>query len=121
MPKPAGKFKNDSLSFAGSSGKKASALHYTHFSVVMSKSRKLCFYAAVNIDGKQAKELLRVRTLSVTDICFEVGFESLGTFSSLFRKCVGDAPINYRRRERESLKRVPGCFIQMDGLKPSDQ
>ena len=70
---------------------------------------------------EKAKELLRVRTLSVTDICFEVGFESLGSFSSLFRKCVGDAPINYRRRERESLKRVPGCFIQMYGLKPSDQ
>ena len=70
---------------------------------------------------EKAKELLRVRTLSVTDVCFEVGFESLGSFSSLFRKCVGDAPINYRRRERESLKRVPGCFIQMYGLKPSDQ
>ena len=82
---------------------------------------------AMNIDpitattSEKAKELLRVRTLSVTDVCFEVGFESLGSFSSLFRKCVGDAPINYRRRERESLKRVPGCFIQMDGLKPSDQ
>ena len=70
---------------------------------------------------EKAKELLRVRSLSVTDVCFEVGFESLGSFSSLFRKCVGHAPINYRRRERESLKRVPGCFILMYGLKPTDQ
>ena len=70
---------------------------------------------------EKAKELLRVRSLSVTDVCFEVGFESLGSFSSLFRKCVGHAPINYRRRERESLKRVPGCFILMHGLKPTDQ
>jgi len=69
---------------------------------------------------EKAKELLRVQTLSVTDVCFEVGFESLGSFSSLFRKCVGHAPINYRRRERESLKRVPGCFILMFGLKSSD-
>jgi AraC-like DNA-binding protein len=68
---------------------------------------------------EKAKWLLRVRTLSVTDICFEVGFESLGSFSSLFRKRVGDAPANYRRRERESLKKVPGCFIQMFGLGPS--
>lgn len=70
---------------------------------------------------EKAKELLRSRRLSVTDVCFEVGFQSLGSFSALFRKWVGDAPINYRRRERESLKKVPGCFIVMFGLKPSDQ
>ncbi len=69
----------------------------------------------------KAKELLRSRRLSVTDVCFEVGFQSLGSFSALFRKCVGDAPVNYRRRERESQKKVPGCFIVMFGLKPSDQ
>ena len=70
---------------------------------------------------ERAKELLRVRSLSVTDVCFEVGFQSLGSFSALFRKCVGDAPIKYRRRERESLRKVPGCFIAMFGLKPADQ
>jgi|SRR5262252_8225376 len=68
---------------------------------------------------EKAKWLLRARTLSVTDICFEVGFESLGSFSSLFRKRVGDAPAQYRRRERESLNKVPGCFIQMFGLGPN--
>lgn len=67
---------------------------------------------------EKAKWLLRARSLSVTDICFEVGFESLGSFSSLFRKRVGDAPANYRRRERESLNKVPGCFIEMFGLGP---
>jgi AraC-like DNA-binding protein len=70
---------------------------------------------------EKAKELLRVRSLSVTDICFEVGFESLGSFSSLFHRCVGDAPVAYRRRQRESLKKIHGCFISMYGLKPSDQ
>jgi len=70
---------------------------------------------------EKAKELLRVRSTSVTDICFEVGFQSLGSFSSLFHKCVGDAPINYRRRQRESLKQIHGCFISMYGLKPSDR
>jgi AraC-like DNA-binding protein len=68
---------------------------------------------------EKAKELLRVRSLSVTEVCFEVGFQSLGSFSALFRKCVGHAPIKYRRRERESLKKVPGCFIVMCGLKPN--
>ena len=67
---------------------------------------------------EKAKELLRVRSLSVTDVCFEVGFESLGSFSSLFRKYVGHAPIAYRRRERETLKKVPGCYLMMFGIKP---
>jgi endonuclease G len=57
-PKPAGRFRNDALTYPGPKGK-IGVLPYTHFSVVMSKSRKLCFYAAVNIDGKQAKELRR--------------------------------------------------------------
>jgi AraC-like DNA-binding protein len=65
---------------------------------------------------EKAKELLRLRSLTVTDICFEVGFESLGSFSSLFRKCVGDAPNNYRRRELESLQKIPGCYLMMFGM-----
>jgi len=65
---------------------------------------------------EKAKELLRRRSLSVTDVCFEVGFESLGSFSSLFRKCVGDAPTNYRQRELESLKKIPGCYLMMFGM-----
>jgi AraC-like DNA-binding protein len=70
---------------------------------------------------EKAKELLRSRQLSVTDVCFEVGFQSLGSFSSLFRRCVGHAPISYRKRERESLRKVPGCFVLMYGLKASDR
>jgi AraC-like DNA-binding protein len=70
---------------------------------------------------EKAKELLRVRSLSVTEVCFEVGFQSLGSFSSLFRKFVGHAPITYRRREREVLKRVPSCYLTMFGLKPFDE
>ena len=68
---------------------------------------------------EKAKELLRLRNLSVTDVCFEVGFQSLGSFSSLFRKCVGAAPVSYRKREMDSLRKVPGCFIQMFGLWPA--
>lgn len=67
---------------------------------------------------EKAKELLRVRSLSVTDVCLEVGFESLGSFSALFRRCVGTGPVAYRKREMDSLRKVPGCFIQMYGLGP---
>ena len=52
----------------------------------------------------------------MTDVCFEVGFQSLGSFSTLFRRCVGDAPNNYRERQKQSLRKVPGCFILMYGL-----
>jgi AraC-like DNA-binding protein len=69
---------------------------------------------------EKAKELLRSRRLSITDVCFEVGFESLGSFSSLFRKRVGQPPATYRRRERESLKKIPGCFIQIFRLPRPD-
>ncbi len=65
---------------------------------------------------EKAKELLRSRRISVTDVCFEVGFQSLGSFSSLFRRCVGDAPVNYREREMQSLSKVPPCFLYMNGL-----
>jgi len=67
---------------------------------------------------ERAKELLRWRELSVTDVCFEVGFQSLGSFSALFRRCVGTAPVTYRKREMDSRRKVPGCFIQMYGLDP---
>lgn len=46
---------------------------------------------------ERAKELLSATNLPVTDICFAVGFESLGSFSWLFRKHVGVSPAHYRR------------------------
>ena len=70
---------------------------------------------------ERAKELLSSRDLRVTDICFEVGFESLGSFSSLFHKTVGHAPITYREKSRETQaakRQVPGCFLVMYKLEP---
>ena len=68
---------------------------------------------------EKAKQLLVADDLRVTDVCFEVGFQSLGSFSSLFRKCVGHAPITYRERAREqeqAKRQVPGCFLLMYGV-----
>ena len=68
---------------------------------------------------EKAKELLGSEDLRVTDVCFEVGFQSLGSFSSLFHKSVGHAPVIYREKSRESQaakRQVPGCFIVMYGL-----
>ena len=65
---------------------------------------------------ERAKELLRGKHLSVTEVCFEVGFQSLGSFSSLFHKTVGHPTITYREQARETesaRRRVPGCFLVM--------
>ncbi|HNR06204.1 MAG TPA: DNA/RNA non-specific endonuclease [Saprospiraceae bacterium] len=54
---PTVKTRSDILKFG--KNKKESVIKYTHFSVLMSKSRRLCFYSAVNIDGKQYVRLKR--------------------------------------------------------------
>jgi len=59
----------------------------------------------------QAKLLLAKGQHSVTEVCMEVGFSSLGSFSSLFARRVGVSPSSYQRRAR-LLVRVPGGFPQ---------
>src|SRR6201986_2380201 len=49
---------------------------------------------------ERAMELLRHTDRSVTDICFDVGFGSLGTFSRTFSAIVGESPSAYRSRMR---------------------
>jgi AraC-like DNA-binding protein len=60
--------------------------------------------------------LLRETDRSVTEICLEVGFTSLGTFSRTFREIVGESPTAYRTRE--DVKPVPTCFT-MAWMRPS--
>lgn len=67
---------------------------------------------------ERAQALLRETDLSVTDVCLEVGFSSLGSFSSLFRRRVGHAPGHYRRRFVQSIwepPRIPCCFLKHFG------
>jgi AraC-like DNA-binding protein len=47
---------------------------------------------------ERAMELLRETGRPVTEICFDVGFSSLGTFSRTFRAVVGESPSAYRAR-----------------------
>src|SRR6202171_6391979 len=47
---------------------------------------------------ERAMELLRETPRPVTEICFDVGFNSLGTFSRTFREIVGEPPSAYRAR-----------------------
>jgi AraC-like DNA-binding protein len=62
---------------------------------------------------ERAKALLRAGELSVTEVCLEVGFTSLGSFSTQFRRFVGESPTAYRDREgHAALARVPGCLVK---------
>jgi AraC-like DNA-binding protein len=60
--------------------------------------------------------LLRATDRSVTDICLDIGFSSLGTFSRTFREVMGETPTAYRKRA--TVKAVPTCF-QMAWTRPS--
>ena len=60
--------------------------------------------------------LLRETRKSVTEVCFDVGFTSLGTFSRTFREILGVTPTDYRKRTEASA--VPTCFT-MAWTRPS--
>jgi AraC-like DNA-binding protein len=60
----------------------------------------------------RARQLLAARERSVTDVCMEVGFSSLGSFSALFTRRFGEPPSRYRRRVREA-DLTPGCLTLM--------
>lgn len=61
---------------------------------------------------ERAMHLLLETDQSVTDICFAVGFTSLGTFSRTFRDIVGEPPSGYRNRAERSTHGVPTCFVR---------
>jgi AraC-like DNA-binding protein len=65
---------------------------------------------------ERAMFLLRETDRSVTEICLDVGFTSLGTFSRTFRNVVGETPTAYRRRAE--IRAVPTCFA-MTWTRPS--
>ena len=61
---------------------------------------------------ERAMTLLRRGDLSVTDICFAVGFSSLGTFSTRFSELVGVSPRAYREDPSRSLDGIPPCLAK---------
>src|SRR5207237_1004534 len=61
---------------------------------------------------ERAMAMLRETDLSVTEICLEVGFASLGSFSRTFREVLGESPRAYRKRTR-MRPAVPGCIAMM--------
>jgi AraC-like DNA-binding protein len=74
----------------------------------------------------RAKQLLAADECPVTDVCMAVGYESLGSFSSLFRTMVGRSPSEYRRSLRRVFpapcvaphRFIPACFLLSFGSRP---
>jgi AraC-like DNA-binding protein len=74
------------------------------------------FLTRIRID--EAKKLLLLDSRSVTDVCFDVGYGSLGSFSTRFRSLTGLSPAAFRREARicfggfasHWLYYVPACY-----------
>jgi AraC-like DNA-binding protein len=61
---------------------------------------------------ERAMALLRRGDLSVTEVCFEVGCSSLGTFSTRFTELVGMPPSTYRRDAARATAGMPPCVAK---------
>jgi transcriptional regulator GlxA family with amidase domain len=63
---------------------------------------------------ERAAAFLRDTDLSITDVAFETGWNSLGTFGRQFREITGESPGALRAREKaapHALEQVPHCFV----------
>ena len=68
---------------------------------------------------ERARELLSFARISITDVCFDVGFESPGSFSTLFRKWTGNSPMVYRTRVFVNHPIwIPSCYVRSYGFSP---
>jgi AraC-like DNA-binding protein len=61
---------------------------------------------------ERAMALLRRGDLSITEVCFEVGCSSLGSFSTRFSELVGMAPSSYRRQAARATAGMPACVAK---------
>ena len=63
---------------------------------------------------ERAKALLRDTDMPITDIAFQTGWKSLGTFGRTFRDVLGESPGELRARQKaapHALEQVPGCYV----------
>ncbi|WP_245901595.1 helix-turn-helix domain-containing protein [Chitinophaga ginsengisoli] len=76
----------------------------------------------ISVRIAKAMELLKTGT-PVSVACYAVGFESLGSFSGLFKRTVGTTPSDYlaqqqklrTQRNESPLNFIPGCFAEKNG------
>ncbi len=77
---------------------------------------------------EKSMQLLRTE-IPVSEVCFSVGFESLSSFSGLFKRIVGLTPSAYQTQQlqikaqilKTPLKFIPGCFADKKGWTKKEQ
>lgn len=73
----------------------------------------------------EAKKLISAAEVDIESVCLQVGFESVGSFSSLFKRRFGITPARYRQQQfdlrkstqEKPLNYIPGCFASAKGWK----
>lgn len=68
-------------------------------------------------------KLLLATDLSVSQVCYMIGFESVSTFSALFKRIAGETPAAYQLHQHQKitnmakmpLKFIPNCFAEKNG------
>jgi AraC-like DNA-binding protein len=70
---------------------------------------------------ERARHLLRTTEMSVAEICLEVGFTSVGSFTTTFRRHMGVSPTTFRRAYGgpSEADRIPLCFVMAWARRPS--
>lgn len=76
----------------------------------------------ITVRLNKAMEFLK-SGMTVSEVCFAVGFESLGSFSSLFKRFAGTTPSDYLLQQQQlkeqilktPLQFIPGCFAHKNG------
>jgi AraC-like DNA-binding protein len=76
----------------------------------------------IRVRIEKAKELLKTE-MAVSDVCFAVGFESVSSFTTLFKRLVSQTPALYQQRQAERrrqmsekpLQFIPNCFAEKNG------
>jgi AraC-like DNA-binding protein len=71
---------------------------------------------------ERARHLLRTTDLRIADICLRVGFTSVGSFTTTFRRHVGVSPTAYRDQNGgpAAANRIPLCFVMAWARQPGD-
>jgi transcriptional regulator GlxA family with amidase domain len=71
---------------------------------------------------ERARHLLRTTDMQVVEVCLAVGFSSVGSFTTTFRRHVGSSPTEYRRANGGPSEgdRIPLCFIKAWTRLPGD-
>ncbi len=95
---------------------------YHFFRLFKSIYRKTPHQYLTQVRIEKAKHYLRINH-NVSDTCFEVGFDSITSFTGLFKKIEGKTPSEYQKQYRnrqESIKEkpllfIPNCFAEQYG------